>query len=93
MSRELTPEDYELLLTLDQGVAKKTLNTDSLQSMEKTVLDSSLDELCCICMSNFEKGDSVKTLPCKHFFHENCIDMWLANSSVNCPVDGLPVKI
>lgn len=32
MNRELTPEDYELLLSLDEGVAKKTVEKSALDS-------------------------------------------------------------
>jgi hypothetical protein len=26
-------------------------------------------DVCGICLSAFERGEAVKTLPCKHFFH------------------------
>ncbi|XVF69042.1 hypothetical protein PTKIN_Ptkin11bG0049500 [Pterospermum kingtungense] len=41
---------------------------------------------CAICLSEFEDTECVKTIPsCKHIFHVECIDMWLA-SHVSCPV-------
>ena len=47
--------------------------------------------LCQICQCDFEAGDHVKILPCKHDFHVGCIDHWLKdnNSCVLCkkPVD------
>ncbi|XWS28660.1 hypothetical protein CRYUN_Cryun25bG0090000 [Craigia yunnanensis] len=41
---------------------------------------------CAICLSEFEERECVKTIPyCKHVFHVECIDTWLA-SHVSCPV-------
>ena len=33
----------------------------------------------------------ARTLPCKHFYHQQCIDLWLTQSSNVCPQDSLPV--
>lgn len=32
---------------------------------------------CAICLCEFVKGDRVRILPCKHFFHLDEIDEWL----------------
>ncbi|XVE79357.1 hypothetical protein DITRI_Ditri14bG0051700 [Diplodiscus trichospermus] len=41
---------------------------------------------CAICLSEFEEMEFVKTIPyCKHVFHVECIDTWLA-SHISCPV-------
>ena len=32
---------------------------------------------CAVCLIAFAAGDQVKTLPCKHAFHTQCIDQWL----------------
>lgn len=90
--REVTPEDYEVLLRLDEGVAPKTLASGILQSFKTDRVDqSSLGQECAVCMEVYEIGQTRKFLPCGHAFHSNCIDTWLKNSSMNCPLDGLPV--
>ncbi|KAJ9160098.1 hypothetical protein P3X46_025532 [Hevea brasiliensis] len=44
------------------------------------------EETCAICLSEFEEGEELRTLPeCKHSYHMACIDMWLYSHS-NCPV-------
>ena len=43
------------------------------------------DNRCAICLSDYEKDDSVKTLGCGHHFNVDCIDRWLKNSR-NCPL-------
>ena len=41
---------------------------------------------CSVCLSSLEDGDMARVLPnCKHIFHSECIDKWLA-SQPTCPV-------
>eukprot|EP00808_Paulinella_micropora_P011521 g25184.t1 len=40
---------------------------------------------CSFCLENFEDGDSVKTLPCFHYFHSDEIDQWLYDHT-DCPL-------
>ena len=41
------------------------------------------DEQCAICRMEFETGNKVKHLPCKHVFHPGCIDQWLGINKVS----------
>mmetsp|Transcript_8569 Transcript_8569/g.16205 ORF Transcript_8569/g.16205 Transcript_8569/m.16205 type:complete len:138 (+) Transcript_8569:121-534(+) len=41
--------------------------------------------ICAICQEKFVAMDVVKTLPCKHVFHADCVTQWLAVSR-NCPL-------
>jgi hypothetical protein len=40
---------------------------------------------CIICMSTFEHGEKVSTLPCLHIYHSQCIKDWFKSNST-CPV-------
>ncbi|GAB5029565.1 ring finger protein [Nannochloropsis oceanica] len=40
---------------------------------------------CCICLSDFERTDLVRKLPCGHLFHSECVDSWFSFNSV-CPL-------
>lgn len=91
--RDLTPEDYELLLRLDEQVAPKTVSSNTVENFKTETIDADVaGELCAICMEVYEIGQTRKFLPCDHAFHSKCIEMWLSNSSVNCPIDNLPVE-
>lgn len=88
-NRELSPEDYELLLLLDETIPKKTVSKDTFSSFPQTVLAQDLDTDCPVCMSPMSAGEKVTTLPCNHQYHTPCIEQWLTMSSPNCPLDGL----
>ena len=40
---------------------------------------------CPICLEAFVVNDTVRTIPCFHAFHKDCIDPWLAQRA-QCPV-------
>ncbi|KAE9189933.1 hypothetical protein PF004_g22053 [Phytophthora fragariae] len=40
---------------------------------------------CLICRCSFEIGEEIKSLPCFHSYHSDCIDSWLSLNKV-CPV-------
>ncbi|EEB06551.1 ubiquitin-protein ligase E3 [Schizosaccharomyces japonicus yFS275] len=45
---------------------------------------------CTVCLENFKTGDDVVRLPCKHYFHEQCIKPWLRVNGT-CAVCRAPV--
>jgi len=47
---------------------------------------------CMICLTDYEIGEMVKTLPCFHMFHPGCIDTWLDKSKL-CPLCRASVEI
>lgn len=46
---------------------------------------------CTVCLNDFAEGDTMKSLPCVHFFHKDCIDSWLMVGHT-CPVCKLIVE-
>lgn len=41
---------------------------------------------CSICLEDFQDNDEIRCLLCQHYFHPNCIDRWLAEENVRCPI-------
>ncbi len=41
--------------------------------------------MCAICIDDYENGDKLKLMDCKHHYHAICIDRWLARRAV-CPM-------
>lgn len=41
--------------------------------------------MCVVCIAEYEDGDTLRRLPCSHFFHSRCADRWLHRSK-KCPL-------
>ena len=41
---------------------------------------------CCITFEDFEEGQDITQLPCKHIFDPQAINTWLKEESNKCPV-------
>uniref|UniRef100_F1KYG1 E3 ubiquitin-protein ligase Arkadia n=1 Tax=Ascaris suum TaxID=6253 RepID=F1KYG1_ASCSU len=51
---------------------------------DKAIPDTERDR-CTVCLMNFEVEDSIRVLPCTHYFHTGCIDRWLIYNK-KCPM-------
>jgi len=90
-NRDLTPEDYELLLLLDSTVEKKTVKAAVIAELDERVLTAEDEcvvakDVCSVCISCYAAGETVKVLPCSHRFHCDCIVPWLQAHSQACPM-------
>ncbi len=52
----------------------------TIKKSEKVQHDS-----CTICIADYKNGEKLKTLPCMHRFHSDCINEWLGRKS-ECPL-------
>ncbi|KAH8660116.1 hypothetical protein BX600DRAFT_467266 [Xylariales sp. PMI_506] len=41
---------------------------------------------CAICIEDFTNGANLRQLPCGHIYHVPCIDAWLKDFAVICPL-------
>ncbi|KAG0262772.1 hypothetical protein DFQ27_002138 [Actinomortierella ambigua] len=41
---------------------------------------------CLVCMCEYEEGEDLRALDCKHGFHQECIDKWLTTGANKCPI-------
>eukprot|EP00474_Spongospora_subterranea_P009464 CRZ09922.1 hypothetical protein [Spongospora subterranea] len=46
---------------------------------------------CRVCLSEYEDQDMLRTLPCFHVFHSECVDRWLSINS-SCPICKNPIS-
>ena len=54
------------------------------RTVDKSMMGSDGKAECSVCMDNVDIGDEVTTLPCKHWFHEQCVGIWLKEHDT-CP--------
>ncbi|KAF0716872.1 Aste57867_2614 [Aphanomyces stellatus] len=50
------------------------------------------EQECLVCRYNFDAGDEIRTLPCFHTYHSDCIDPWLRINKV-CPVCQVSIEL
>lgn len=78
-SNAAPPASEETLKTLD----RKTVDQDMLGGESATE--------CTICIDEMRVGDEAVILPCKHWFHEECVTLWLREHNT-CPICRTPVE-
>eukprot|EP00257_Ricinus_communis_P017139 XP_015575512.1 E3 ubiquitin-protein ligase SDIR1 isoform X1 [Ricinus communis] len=74
--------------TSQQQASSSSAPTEMTQDSRKSegTVKALEDELTCsICLEQVNKGEIVRSLPCLHQFHTNCIDPWLRQQGT-CPV-------
>lgn len=59
------------------------LEVDTTKSAKQK---SSEEDLCTICMVEYETHDNIMTLKCKHHFHTECIQKWFKTGNSECPL-------
>jgi len=76
---------YEELAALEPVyVGSKCINNLPICKYDGTPLPGD-QTTCTVCLGEFTKGEKLKSLPCVHFFHKECIDSWLMVGHT-CPV-------
>ena len=78
-SNAAPPASDEALNNLDRRPVTKDLLGDDGQSE------------CAICIDDFASGQTAVFLPCKHWFHEQCVVLWLKEHNT-CPVCRTPIE-
>lgn len=74
----------------DDGDSVEALNDAEMGALSLTTVEPGVehdDANCSVCtQSLFREGNVLRTLHCNHQFHQHCIDEWLRNRSVRCPL-------
>lgn len=97
---EVDPDEllYEELLALGEvvGTESRGLSADTIASLPSIRYKSGsnqngTNESCVICRVDYEDGDDLILLSCKHSYHPECINNWLKINKA-CPVCSAEVS-
>ncbi|XP_057960531.1 E3 ubiquitin ligase BIG BROTHER-related [Malania oleifera] len=97
---EVDPDElsYEELLALSEvvGTENRGLSADRIASLPsvnyKTQSNQDgINDSCVICRLDYEEGDTLTVLSCKHSYHADCLNNWLQINKV-CPVCNTEVS-
>eukprot|EP00795_Rhopilema_esculentum_P000399 gene399-10066_t len=73
-------KEKQLANAAKKAIAKlKTRVCDGLDTLEDQ------EETCAVCLEGYLKGETLRTLSCRHEFHKICIDPWLLEHRT-CPI-------
>jgi hypothetical protein len=73
-------EDIKMVLSSEELEKIPNINYKDLEQKIKETNTS-----CIICQDEFRDVDKIRLLPCKHIFHDLCVDNWLTKHSYKCP--------
>ncbi|MCJ1313925.1 hypothetical protein MMC25_007605 [Agyrium rufum] len=64
-------------------------SSEAIAALPKVLVETSMmgdngKAECSVCMDGVELGDQVTMLPCKHWFHGDCVGAWLSEHDT-CP--------
>ena len=61
------------------------VNDPIVQKCEDLKPHKNEDPSCCICLCEYEEGETLIQLNCGHVYHKSCIDSWCQNHT-RCPL-------
>jgi len=76
------------------GASEEIINQLPKSKLDVQQLDENTGKAeCSICMADVDIGEEITTLPCKHWYHFDCIKAWLTEHDT-CPVcrEGITPK-
>lgn len=80
-----------------QSNAAPPASDAALEGLERKKMDAEMlaqaggNVECTVCIDEIKIGDEVIYLPCKHWFHETCVVMWLREHNT-CPICRTPIE-
>lgn len=81
--RSITTKQYLEFIEENNPTIRYAKRRSSWSELEHVVPD---DTECRVCLSEFEEGEKVRRLKCKHTFHKDCLDKWLQECWATCPL-------
>ncbi|KAL4726859.1 hypothetical protein ACLX1H_005749 [Fusarium chlamydosporum] len=79
-----------------QSNAAPPASDEALRNLERKPVDKQMlgsdgKAECTICIDEMKEGDMATFLPCNHWFHEECVTLWLKEHNT-CPICRTPIE-
>jgi rubrerythrin len=79
-----------------QSNAAPPATEEALRNLERKPVDKQMlgaegKAECTICIDEMKEGDTAAFLPCSHWFHEECVTLWLKEHNT-CPICRTPIE-
>ncbi|CAP70313.1 uncharacterized protein PODANS_3_3960 [Podospora anserina S mat+] len=86
----------QLMENSPQTNAAPPASETAIASLERKKVDAELlgpegKAECTICIDEFKMGDEVTVLPCSHWYHGECVVLWLKEHNT-CPICRKPIE-
>ncbi|KAK4126006.1 hypothetical protein N657DRAFT_679019 [Parathielavia appendiculata] len=86
----------QLMEASPQTNAAPPASQTAIENLEKKRVDAEMlgaegKAECTICIDGIHKGDEVTVLPCKHWYHGECVVLWLKEHNT-CPICRMPIE-
>lgn len=69
----------------------ETISKLPRKNLDEEMLGREIKGRCTVCIDDVGVGDEVVVLPCKHWFHDGCVVLWLKEHNT-CPICRASVK-
>lgn len=82
------------LLNQMEGTGPPPADSERITTLPKVIVSQELVDGCtdcAICQEKFTLGEEVRQLPCKHYYHFDCVEPWLKLHD-SCPVCRLSLS-
>ena len=79
------PQDRVVTLAEVEARSKTRAHSGSPRSASEAATLNGTNEVCTVCLDEYEEGDEIRELECEHAFHKTCIDEWLTTKRACCP--------
>ncbi|KIE01038.1 Zinc finger, RING/FYVE/PHD-type, partial [Metarhizium majus ARSEF 297] len=86
----------QLMETTSQSNAAPRASNEAIANLDRKTVDKGFlgpegKAECSICIDAMKEGEVATYLPCKHWFHDECIVPWLKQHNT-CPVCRTPIE-
>lgn len=99
-SVDVNTMSYDALLDLEQAIGRavtsEVVDPEAIAALPSRQFEVGANlhstNFCVICQENFKGADDIRTLPCGHEYHYNCIAQWIPVNNTCCVCQGVAVQ-